>query len=79
MKTVAERLAPGAIFKRIINKLHECQTELHLDGSPDYQRGFSEGFRAATRVVESEEGNLACEITALRHREQREEAKKHEA
>lgn len=76
---VEKLIAPGAVFKRILATLEEQVEDMHLDGSPEWQRGFMEGFRAAMRSVKVTEGNLACEVTALRHRKMREEAKKDEA
>ena len=69
---VEKLLAPGAIYQRVLKKLRNELEEVHVDGSSDYQRGFSEGYRAAISLVRSDEGNLACEVTALRHRKMRE-------
>lgn len=69
MKTVAELTAPGTVFKRVLNALRSNREELHLDGSPDYQRGVMEGLRMAESIIKSEEGNLACEVTAICNRD----------
>lgn len=61
-------IAPGAIFKRILRVLQDNLDHLHLDGPPEYQRGYAEGYRAAMESVKTVDGNLACEVTALRHR-----------
>lgn len=62
-------LRPGVIVKRILKRLRDSLEDLHLDGPPEYQRGFAEGYRAAIRGVESEDGNIACEVTAWRSRQ----------
>jgi hypothetical protein len=76
VKKVEDLIAPGAIFKRILESLRKEPTGLCVDGPAEYQRGFHEGYREAyrnaIRDVQSVEGNLACEVTALRHRKMRE-------
>ncbi len=71
----APNLLPGAIVQRILKRLRDSLKDLHLDGPPEYQRGFAEGFRAAIRGVEVEDGNIACEVTAWRSRQMSEAAK----
>lgn len=77
--TVEELIAPGAVFKRILKTLEAHAEDMHLDGSPEWQRGFMEGFRSAIHSVKLIEGNLACEVTALRHRKMRDGVKIDEA
>lgn len=71
-------LRPGTIFKRIYDALRNEKESLCIDGPPEFQRGFIEGFNAAIGTVKSEEGNIACQVTSARSR-RIEEAKKDEA
>lgn len=74
MPTIEGLTAPGKIFQRILSAVSFARADIHLDGSADYQRGFIEGMLLAERIIKSEEGNLACEVTALAHREMTDKA-----
>lgn len=68
-------LRPGTIFKRIYEALRNGREEICIDGSPEYQRGFFEGYSAAVGTVKTEEGNIACQVTSARSRRIEEEVK----
>lgn len=66
-------LSPKGIFVRIQNRLESGLEDICIDGSSDYQRGFFEGYRLAMATVKTEEGNLACQVTAERSRRMEQE------
>lgn len=44
------------IIQRVLEALCSSREGVHIDGPPEFQRGFMEGFRYAEAIVKAEAG-----------------------
>lgn len=44
------------IIQRVLETLRSSREGVHIDGPPEFQRGFMDGFRYAEAIVKAEAG-----------------------